>query len=71
MRKLMEVVDSSTDIQHPDYEDHEGDIKKAFLAGYQEGHIEGYNSYDRPSWSYLKDETPEEAYEYWMEHGSS
>lgn len=44
----------------------EHDIKEAFLAGYQEGHREGFNSYDRPRWE--KEETPEEAYEYWMKH---
>lgn len=63
---FIRVQEDTTDIQYPDYEDHGGDIKEAFLAGYQKGHIEGYNSYDRKSWE--KDETPEEAYEYWNKY---
>ena len=52
------IQEDSTDIQYPDYDDNEAEIKEAFLAGYQEGHIEGYNSYNRNRWE--KDETPEE-----------
>lgn len=42
----------------------EGEIKKAFLAGYQEGESAGFNdATDRGT-----NETPEEAYEYWMKY---
>lgn len=60
------LYEDTTDIQYPDYEDNKDENKAVFLAGYQAGHIEGFNSYNRPKWE--KDETPEEAYEYWYKY---
>ena len=67
-RHKASIQEDSTDIQYPDYDDSEGEVKEAFLAGYQEGRIAGFDdgAGSRPFGQ--KEETPEEAYEYWIKH---
>jgi hypothetical protein len=62
--KFKEIKEGSTDIQYPDYDDNESEVKEAFLAGYSEGERAGFNDASDLG----TNETPEEAYAYWLKY---